>query len=414
MFGVVAGSLLQVRDVFNQHALFGLAALLLGGYFLGKVAERVKLPNITGFIIAGFLLGESGAKLVPAHLGPFLTSVTEVALGVIALTIGAEFSLAKLRVLGVKIILITVTQLMMTFAAVSLGLWLVGLDMLYALLLGAIATATAPAATVVIVQSLRVRGEFVDYLYGIVAMDDAGCVVLFSVVFAFVGAALGDGTSHVAGLILQGFSEVGGSVLLGVVAGGLAHWVARGKRSKNELMILSVGMVFLTTGIAVSLHLSPLLANMAVGATLVNLARRNERLLRVLEPLTPPLYAAFFAIAGTELNPAVMASGAVLLVGGVYVLCRAAGKYGGVYLGALAVKAPRTVRDYLGLCMLPQAGVAIGLVLFIQTTPLLASASAEAMAAIDMITNVVLFSVFINEITGPPLSRLGLIKGVLR
>jgi len=406
----------QLRDSFNHHILFGLAALLLAGYVLGKFANRLKLPVITGFIVAGFLLGESVTGIVHENISHYLTSVTEVALGIIALTIGCEFSAAKLKRLGWKIIIITTAQLLLTFIVVTFGLILIHVPIHVSILLGAIATATAPAATVAIVQSLRVRGEFVDYLYGIVALDDAGCVILFSAVFAIVSSIItgtGAGTAQIGHIIIHGLSEIGFSLILGLIAGFVLHFITYRQKLSNQLMILSVGMVFLVTAISVSLKLSPLLSNMMMGAVLINIARRNVRLLHVLEPLTPPLYAAFFAIAGTELKISEIASGTVLLIGLVYILYRMAGKYFGVLAGAAITKAPIEVKKYLGLCMFPQAGVAIGLVLFIETSPFFASASADTAGMMNLITSVVLFSVFINELVGPPLSKLGLVKGAL-
>ena len=177
-------------DVFNniivflgKHILFGIGILLFIGYFLGKLVNRIGLPSITGYIIAGLLLGESVAGVIHDDMSVQLHSITEVALGLIAITIGAEFNLKRLRRTGSKILLMTLFEAAFAFIAVSTVLSLIGMSFHYALILGAIAAATAPAATVIIVRELRARGEFIDYLYGIVAFDDAICVILFCVVF---------------------------------------------------------------------------------------------------------------------------------------------------------------------------------------------------------------------------------------
>lgn len=405
--------IINVRDQFNHHIMFGLALLLLVGYALGKLAEHYKLPAITGFIVAGLLMGESVTGVVHEHISHYLTNVSELALGIIAITIGSEFSFSKLKRLGAKIIVITIFQLLLTFLVVFVGLWLMGVALNTALLLGAIATATAPAATVAIVQSLRVRGEFVDYLYGIVALDDAGCVIVFSVVFAVVSSLAGDSGSGVGTIILHGLSEIGLSLVVGLVGGFVIHLLTYRQTRKNQVMILAMAVLFLVTAMAISLKLSPLLANMMMGATLINLSRRNHRVLDALQPLTPPLYAAFFAIAGTELNIASVADLSMLYVGVGYILLRAGGKYFGVLAGGAVTKAPVEVKNYLGLCMLPQAGVAIGLVLFIETSSAFAEGGGFSMEMMNLITSVVLFAVFVNELTGPPLSKFGLIKGVV-
>ena len=407
-------SILSFRDQFNSHVMFGLGFLLLVGYGLGKLAERYKLPAITGFILAGLLLGSSVTGFVPKHLSHYLDNVSQMALGIIAVTIGSEFSLPKLKKLGGKIILITFFQLLLTFLFVFFGLLLLGVDTAASLLLGAIATATAPAATVAIVQSMRVRGEFVDYLYGIVALDDAGCVVLFSVVFAIVGALAGvSGEGGVWKIVAHGFSEIGLSLLVGGVGGFLVHFLTLRQKHRNQIMILAVAVLFLVTALALSMKVSPLLANMMMGAVIINLGRRNHKILDSLHPLTPPLYAAFFAIAGTELDLTSMTNLSLLYVGVAYITLRAGGKYLGVFLGASAAKAPSEVKNYLGLCMLPQAGVAIGLVMFIETTMLGNGGGGFSHETMNMIIGVVLFAVFINELLGPPLSKYGLVKGVL-
>jgi Kef-type K+ transport system membrane component KefB len=403
---------IQIRDQFNQHIMFGLAALLLAGYGLGKLADHFNLPAITGFIVAGLMLGESVTGVVHAHISHYLTNVSELALGIIAITIGSEFSWAKLERLGWRIIVITFAQLALTLVVVTGGLLLLGVDWIVAVLLGAIATATAPAATVAIVQSLRVRGEFVDYLYGIVALDDAGCVIVFSVVFAVVSVMAGGSSSGMGNIVLHGLSEIGLSLLIGMIGGFLVHVLTRKQKRRNQVMILSIAVLLLVTAVAISLKISPLLANMMMGATVINISRRNSRILDALQPLTPPVYAAFFAIAGTELDLSAVASVSVLLFGVAYVVLRAIGKYVGIWGGAKMTNAPDRVRDYLGLCMLPQAGVAIGLVLFIETSPAFINGafSAEMMS---LITSIVLFGVFVNELTGPPLSKIGLQKGAL-
>ncbi|MCD6417543.1 cation:proton antiporter [bacterium] len=415
MIESILNFIVQIRDIFNHHILFSLAGLLLVGYAFGKIAEKFHLPAITGFIIAGFVLGKSCTQIVHPHMEKYLTSVTEIALGIIALTIGSEFSIQKLKRLGWKIMLVTFFEQMFAFIFVSVGLLLLRVPLVNALLFGAISSATAPATTVVIVRTLRVRGEFVDYLYGVVALDDAGCILLFSLVFALVSVLVGAGTSSQVGMMIgKGFLSIIYALLVGLVGGIILHAITIKQPHSNELMILSFGMIFLTTAVAISLHLSPLLSNMMVGTVIINLSRRNERIIRAFEPMTPPLYAAFFAIAGTELETGMLTNITVLITGFAYIIFRGMGKYLGASLSCMIVRAPEKVRKFLGLCLLPQAGVAIGLVLFLETTPIFSSLPPDVAESMTMLTNVVLFSVFINEIVGPPLSKIGLVKGVLK
>jgi Kef-type K+ transport system membrane component KefB len=408
----VLDRLLAFRDLVGEHPLFAVGALLIVGYLLGRLAGKIGLPEITGFILAGIVMGEAVLGLVSTHMAEELTLVTEIALGLIALTIGGEFYWTKLRRLGVGIAVVTLVQLLASFAIVALALWVVRMPLPFALLMGAIAAATAPAATVAIVQSLRAQGTFIDYLYGVVALDDAGSVILFGLIFAFVANTIsGGGEGADLAVLFRAVGEVGLSLLAGAISAVLIHIAARGRTNTNEVIITTLGLLFIATSAAVIFHLSPLLTNMTAGAVLINLAPQNHRIFRSLEPLTPPIYALFFVIAGTELRPSIIFEGDVLLFGLVYIIARMIGKYGGVYFGGLMSGISSRIRNYLGLCMFPQAGVAIGLVLLVQTSPMLSGLGPEQANIIDTMVNVVLFSVFVNELAGPPISRYAIIRG---
>jgi Kef-type K+ transport system membrane component KefB len=403
-----------IKDMFSHHIIFSMGLILVAGYLLGKGAEYIRFPAITGYIIAGILLGDSVTGLIHIEISASLKVVTEIALGLIALTIGGEFAVEKIKRKGRKIIIITLFQLFITFGIVSVSLFLFRLPLLISLLLGAVATATAPAATVAIVQSLRVRGEFIDYLYGIVALDDAGCVIIFAVTFAIVSALAGAvGTSAFGPVlhVLSGILEIILSLVIGFISGVIIHMGTRRNRKRNEVLIITLGMILLTTSISIMFHLSSLLANMMLGATLINLSIKNHRIFTIIEPLTPPIYAAFFAIAGTELNIGILGNVSILVFGLIFIIARMAGKYGGVYIGAALTKTQSKIRRYLGLCMFPQAGVAIGLVLLLQGSPVIAQFPPASQLFIDQMINIVIFSVFINELAGPPLSKFAIVKG---
>lgn len=414
VYTVCINALIYLRAAVSQHILFAIGILLITGYILGKLAEKVKLPVITGYIIAGILLGESIGAVIELKMVHALRPITEVALGLIALVIGGEFSKVKLKAIGKEVIITTFFQIGMTFLIVSSALILVGFKFEFALLLGAIATATAPAATVVIVQNLRARGKFIDYLYALVALDDAGSVLLFSIVLALVGSIISkaNGTSVAVGItIAKAFWEILFSLIIGFVGGYILHKATYKRQNKSEIMIVALGIVFIIIGLAHPLHISPLMTNMMVGATLVNLSAKNERISRILESLTPPIYAAFFAIAGTELQLGIFTGPKILFFGLIFILARMIGKYSGVYLGASCSKSELNIRNYLGFCMFPQAGVAIGLVLMVQASPIIMRASPQIQnLAINMV-NIVIFSVFVNELLGPPLSKWAIIKG---
>ena len=404
-----------IKYFFSQHIVFGTGMLLLVGYFAGRLAEKIRLPAITGYILAGLVLSDSVTGIIHQTVALRMTSITEIALGMIAITVGAEFEISRLRKTGLTIMIMTIFQAVFAFIFVVIGLTIMKMEMSYALILGAIATATAPAATVVIVKELRARGEFVDYLYGIVALDDAICVILFSVIFALVAPGLaGTITGHET-TIMSSISHAGleilFSCLLGATSGFLLHKFTREKYRLNEILIISIASIFLTISIAIVLNLSLLIANMMMGAVLVNLSHRNKRIFRVIEPLTPPLFALFFVLAGTELHLYVFTKLAVILFGIMYILSRFAGKYLGTWIAALLTKTSEGIRNYLGFCLFPQAGVAIGLVLFVQTSPALLNAPELVKEMMVLIVNIVLFSIFINELIGPLISKFGIIRG---
>ncbi len=403
-----------LRTLVSHHILFAIGVVLIVGYLLGKLADKLKLPVVTGYIIAGILLGESIGNVIELKMVHALRPITEIALGLIAIAIGGEFSRSKLKSIGKEVFILTMFQIGLTFVLVSGALMLIGFKHEFSLLLGAIATATAPAATVAIVQSLRARGKFIDYLYGLVALDDAGSVVLFGLVFAFVGLTL----PNISGIknnpmimILTALGEIFLSIIIGIVAGFILHKATYKKQNKSEIMIIALGIIFIVISIAHPLHISPLITNIVIGATLVNLSYKNQRISRILEGLTPPIYALFFAIAGTELQLGIFAQPGILILGVIFVIMRMIGKYFGVYLGAIAMRSDEPTKKYLGICMFPQAGVAIGLVLMIQASPIIANATSEMQhLAINMV-NIIIFSVFINELFGPVLSKWAILKG---
>jgi Kef-type K+ transport system membrane component KefB len=404
----------MIRDSFSEHIIFSVGLLLIAGYIFGQMCERIKLPAITGYLISGIIVGHAGMDLIHAENSEVLHVLSEVTLSFIAVVIGGEFSFAKLKIYGKNVILLTLAQMITTFGLISGGLLIIGMPSYVSFLLGAIGAATAPAATVVIVEKMKARGKFVDYLYGIVALDDAGTIVLFSITFALSAGMISAVEVSILHSISHAMFEIIFSIMIGVFSGVIIHAVTIKKNNKNSIKIITLGILFMATSIAISLHLSPLITNMTIGMLLINLSRKNLRILSIIEPLTPPLYAVFFAIAGTELDPKIFSNKTILIAGGIYIFARAIGKYSGIYLGGKLLKAPENVTNYLGLSLFPQAGVAIGLVLFIQASPLVEAASPEVKEYIIQMINIVLMSVFINELTGPPIAKWALIKGLNR
>ena len=403
-----------IKFYFSHHIIFSAGLLLVFGYIFGQLSEKIKLPAITGYIFAGILVGGSGLKLIHHENLEILNILSEVTLSFIAVIIGGEFSFFKLRTYGKKIIILTFAQMFLTFFLVSFGLIFLGISSYVAFLLGAIGAATAPAATVVIVEKLKAKGEFVDYLYGIVALDDAGTVILFSIAFALSTSLISGSNTSFLNSTFHAFLDIFFSFIIGILGGIAIHFSTAKKRNMNEIKIITLGILFITTSISISLELSPLIANMTVGMLLVNLSKKNVRILFALQPLTAPLYAIFFAIAGTELSLEIFKDKSVILAGFLFIILRALGKYFGIYLSSIPLKIPPKVQKYLGLGLLPQAGVAIGLVLFVQASPIIKNASEAIQKEITVMINIVLMSVFFNELVGPILAKIAILKNLKR
>ncbi len=288
-----------------------------------------------------------------------LLIISEITLSFIALIIGGEFSFAKIKIYGKKIVVLTISQMLLTFALVSFGLSLLGLSGSIALLLGCIAAATAPEVTFVIVERLKAKGKFVDYLHGVIALNDVGTVILFSIVFTIFTTAISEHGESIVISVLHGLMEIVYSLLFGIAGGLIIHYSSKNKKHLSEVKIITLGILFLTTAICISLNLSPLIANMTIGMMLINLSKRNLRIIFALQPFTAPLYAVFFAIAGSELSFSIFQDRNVLFAGILFVILRTLGKYFGISFAAKAMKVDANVTKYLGLGLLPQAGVAI-------------------------------------------------------
>ncbi len=297
-----------------------------------------------------------------------------------------------MRKIGKTVVVITFVQALSTFLIVILAVKCVlHLSTPIALLLGAIASATAPAATVAIIKEFKAKGPLTDTLVAIVAMDDAVCIILFALVAAFVGLSHGGkGGQFSLSHITLPLWELGGSISFGILMGIILTMILRKKlRKKHEITIILVGSAFLFGEFAEIFGLSSLLFNMTIGLTMVNLDP-NPLFLKSLEEIELPIFILFFALAGASLNLQVLIKN--WQVGAIFVLARAIGKIGGVYLGGKLSGARKTIQNYLGLAMLPQAGVAIALALTVQV---------KFPDISNLITAVVLASVAINELIGP-------------
>ena len=379
--------------------LLYLGLAMAAGLVFNRLAKLARLPNVTGYLVAGLLFGPYVLKLLPAEQVSQMTLVTNVALAFIAFSIGGSFNLKTLRQIGGKVLVITALESCTASAAVIAALLLMRFPAPEALLLGAIAAATAPAATLLVVKQYKASGPLTSMLLPVVAMDDAVCLILFSVLSS-VAAVLANGTElNVAGMLLKPLKEIGLSLALGAAIGAVVAVCARLFKSRANRICVIVCSLFLCTALADRFGLSQLLVCMMNAAVMVNLTREADKLLEGCDRWTPPLFMLFFVISGAQLNLSVLRSVGLLAV--AYIGFRSLGKYAGATLGAVATKAHPSVKKYLGLTLLPQAGVAIAMS---QLAVGMLPAYGEEIRA------VVLTGTLVYELIGPVLAKIALSK----
>ena len=338
--------------------LITLSIILLSGFLVTRLTKLLKLPNVSGYIIAGILIGPHLLNLVPQNIVDNMSFVSDIALAFIAFGIGRFFKKETLKETGASVIVITLLEALLAGVLVTVVMYFCfGLDLMLSLLLGAIATATAPASTLMTINQYHARGKFVSVLLQVVALDDVVWLLVFSIVGAIVNA-VETGSVSAASVLLPIAYNIGAMILGAVFALILTRLLSSPKRSMDNRLILAIAMLLGLSGLCSIFDISPLLSCMIFGAVYMNMTRDDE-LYRQINNFTPPIMSIFFVLSGMNLD--VGALSAFGIVGIVYFLVRIVGKYLGAYLGCLAVKSEKPIRNYLGVALIPQAGVAIGL-----------------------------------------------------
>lgn len=379
--------------------LFYLALILLSGLIFGRAVKLIKLPNVTGYLFAGIILGPYCLKLLSPDLVSELELISEMALAFIAFSIGSEFKLSYLKKVGNMVIIIATAAALLAAVLVTVSLVIIGVEFEIALLLGAIASATAPAATVMVIKQYNARGPVTESLLSVVAIDDAIAIILFGFSMAIVNSMQYPGETPAAMSIVMPVIEIVGSLLIGALLGFLFTFPLKYFKKDSNRLIITTGFVFFASAIASVMNLSPLLLCMSMGAVLVNISNSARAIFTLADGVTPPIYLMFFVVSGAGLNISILPE--VGLIGVVYIVTRFVGKVFGSYYGSVITKAPDTVKKYLGLTLIPQAGVAIGL-------SLIASRGLPMYA--QPIRAVVLSATFVYELIGPILTKVSLKK----
>ena len=342
----------------SAQVVLSLAVMLFAGFLMTRLTKLVRLPNVTGYILAGVLIGPYLLDLIPQDVVQGMDFVTDVALAFIAFGVGKYFRLSRLRKNGRKVLILTVFEALTAALLIFLVMAFVfRLSIPFSLLLGAIGSATAPASTIMTIRQYKAKGEFVDVLLQIVALDDAVALLAFSVCAAVAQGMESGGEIRFQTVVLPILYNLL-ALVVGALAGCLLHWLVGENRSSQHRLVLVAGMLLAITGMCSALDISPLLACMVMGAVYINVSG-NKKVFKQVNGFTPPIQLLFFVLSGMRMDlTALKAAG---LIGIVYFLVRILGKYAGAWLGAVIGKASLPIRRYMGLALIPQAGVSIGL-----------------------------------------------------
>ncbi len=402
-----------------MQILIQLSFSLVGGLLMSRLAKRLNLPAVTAYLITGLLLGPyclGGLNLLelgfntPQEVSS-LDMISQVALGFIAFTIGNEFRLEQLKHMGRQAITVGILQAVVTTALVDIALVAVHfinpelISISSAITLGAIAAATAPAATLMVVRQYKADGPLTKLLLLVVAIDDAVGLVLFSASFG-VAMALESGAISLVTVLVEPLVEITLSLALGAFAGWLLYRVEKYFHSRSKRLSISIGFVLLTVGLSMAefevggIHcgFSLLLVCMMTGTVFCNICDFSEELMSRVDGWTAPLFVLFFVLSGAELNLKILSNPVVLLIGVVYIVFRSLGKYVGAYGSCAMTQCSDKIKKHLGITLLPQAGVALGMAL-----------TAQQLADGEVVRSVVLFSVLVYELVGPTLTKRSLI-----
>ncbi len=404
-----------------MQALLSLSIAIFAGLMLSRLAKLVQLPAVTAYLVAGIIVGPyclgafgvSGLGFTSMEDVETYSILCDVALGFIAFSIGNEFRLSQLKKIGKQATIVGIFQAVVTTLLVDAAL--IGLHFIIpdkfpieaAIVLGAIAAATAPAATLMVVKQYKAKGPLTDILLPVVALDDAVGLILFAISFG-VSKALKSGSVDAVSIIVEPLLEVILSLALGITMGVLFTFCERFFHSRSKRLSMSITFVLLTIALSMlkfeiaGIHIafSSLLVCMMLGTVFCNFCDFSEELMERVDRWTAPLFVLFFVLSGAELELSVFGDITIILIGVVYIITRSAGKYSGAYASAKLSGCNDQIVKYLGITLLPQAGVALGM----------AMKSAELGPESLVISNITLFAVLIYELVGPALTKISLLR----
>lgn len=383
-----------------MEVLLKLAIVVVVGMIGGKIATKFKLPSVSGYLVAGLFLGPSFFDLVTKTDSVNFEIISELALSFIAFSIGSEFVYSEIKKMGKNVVVITLLEVIGAIGVVfSVMYFVFNQDFALSIVIASMSAATAPAATLMVMKQYRAHGPVTKTLLPVVALDDVFGIIAFGIALAVAKMSLNTSGSSGVMMFFEPVIEIVGSIGLGVLIGVVLAVLAKKQQTKDDLQIVSITAIALATGLSNWLGLSSLLTNIVVGTVLVNLLKHSGRVFGSVNDFVPIFYVLFFTLAGASLDLSILVS--VGSMGIAYIFARGIGKYLGAFMGASIVKAPDTVRKYLGFALLPQGGISIGLSVIVrQQLPQYAT----------MITTIIMFSVLVYETSGPIFAKIAISK----
>ncbi len=388
-----------------MEILLLIGIILIMGQVGARLLRLIKIPQVVGFILMGVLLGKSALNLVKPET---LSAVTGLALGLIGFTIGSQLRYAQLRKMGRSILMISFFEAFGAFLLVALSVWALTGHLFQGLVFGALASATAPAATVDVLEEYRCKGVFTTTLLAVVGIDDGIALLIFGFAVPFSKVLFSpEAVSGIGAYLIEPLVELGGSAFVGIVLGFVFARILKWFSLRADMLSVSLALVLIASGLAQQFHLSLIMTNMIMGITIGNLSPRGtRRIAETISNFTPPIYILFFALVGARLDVRLLPVMGVL--GVIYILARAAGKFGGAYLGATLAGSPDSVRKYMGLALFSQAGVAIGLAIAASTD--FATTGSEGAAFGTLVINTITATTFVVQMVGPSFTRIAVFK----
>ncbi len=392
--------------------IYILSFFILLAFLMVLLSKKYKVPIVVGYVFLGIMLSPDIVALIPTIDIEFYTFVladldyiTKVALAFIAFTIGSELSIKHIRRLGKSIFYIVVIQSVAAFVLVALAIYAFGWPLYMALLLGAIATATAPAATVMVLKEYNAEGPLTSTIMAVIGIDDAVALIFFSLVSPLSYSLFkGEAVLHYEEMFLVPLIEISGALVVGLLFGYIGQFLITSYEEKTKKILALITMILLSSSVSIYFGFSALIANMSVGFAVRNFAKKNLQVSEYLDTLSIPLYAMFFIIAGTEIRFSEMGSLSFLLIAAIYFIARSIGKIGGATFAARISDASESVKKYVGLGLLPQSGVAIALAYSVQQQ------YAEAPEVGLLIFNTLLLTAAVTEVIGPLLTKHAVIQ----